>query len=108
MVQSSPKESGTISVYVDTAAWFMRPNNTDWRYVTFILPRLPEFVDGVRMHVQHSAREVVARNLRFLAWRLRGKLGCGVIPQDWVSGGVTAVSCCARSARLCSPIQVFR
>ncbi|MDR3765269.1 MAG: glycosyltransferase family 4 protein [Acidobacteriota bacterium] len=52
------------------------------------MPRTQEFTEGLRFHVQQSRREVLARNARFLLWKLRGKLGLEVVPQDWVSGGV--------------------
>ena len=64
-------------MYVPGPHWFIRPNNTDWRY-TQMLGRLGEFSEDLEVIAEHSWVQVADTNLRLVlgaaARKLRLKL----------------------------------
>ncbi len=80
-----------LRVFVDSVAWFVRPRNTDWRYSTFQIPRIPEYAKGLETHAQQSWAislkeneryirgrivQVILRNCKLDPLRYQGKLDC--------------------------------
>ena len=55
----------TVSVYILTPNWFIRPRNTDWRNQRFSLPRISEFEPSCRMYPSRSLRIAIHANLRY-------------------------------------------
>lgn len=59
-----------LRVFVDSVAWFVRPRNTDWRYSTFQIPRLPEYAKGLETHAQQSWAISLKENERYIRGRI--------------------------------------
>lgn len=55
-----------LRVYVDCVGWFVRPQNTDWRYSIFQIPRLPEYAKGIETHAQQSWAISFKENERYI------------------------------------------
>jgi len=64
-----------VSIYVQNPKWFLRPRNTDWRYLRFMLPRIQEFEPECRFYASRSLRGAWRANARYARQVLNRKLG---------------------------------
>lgn len=63
-----------IRVFLDSLSWFIRPNNTDWRYTKFNIPRLVEYVRGIQIYQPSSKVFTTRENAAFAFKRLLERL----------------------------------
>lgn len=66
-------------VYLLTPKWFVRPRNTDWRYVRYSLPRIREYAPDCEFYLARAAATTLRANIRYVSRRVRQKLqlSCG-------------------------------
>jgi glycosyltransferase involved in cell wall biosynthesis len=63
-----------VKVYVPGPHWFIRPNNTDWRY-TQMLGQLGDFDNRLEIFREHSWMQVIDTNLRLILGNAGARLG---------------------------------
>ena len=81
--------------------WFIRPNNTDWRYTRFLLPRIKDYSDDIEFINAQSFVTAAKFNLRYalgaLRYRLRlprrATVGVGLNRQEFRKSKCDAVFC---------------
>jgi glycosyltransferase involved in cell wall biosynthesis len=59
-------ESATARVYIQSPKWFIRPQNTDWRYTRFTIPRIHEFAPECSFYAANSNSTLFHANRRYL------------------------------------------
>jgi glycosyltransferase involved in cell wall biosynthesis len=64
-----------IRAFLDGVRWFIRPRNTDWRYVRFALPSLSSFESRIEVYSQHSWRVLFHENATYICRRVSHKIG---------------------------------
>lgn len=57
--------SEMLKIYVQSPRWFIRPRNTDWRYVRLTIPRLSEWLPGCEFYKAESLKIVFHANWRY-------------------------------------------
>src|SRR4029077_7816085 len=72
-VISPRNDKERLRVYVPGPHWFIRPNNTDWRY-TQMLGRLGEFSEDLEVIAEHCWVQVADTNLRLVLGAAARKL----------------------------------
>lgn len=89
-----------VRIYVQNPRWFLRPKNTDWRYLRFILPRVQEFEPDCRFHSAGSIRIVWDANVRYARQALNHRLsrphrqtGSYLDRNEFARSGCDAVFC---------------
>jgi glycosyltransferase involved in cell wall biosynthesis len=64
-----------IRAFLDSVSWFIRPHNTDWRYVRFSLPVLGAFDHRIEVHVQSSWQTAFSENAKYVKRSVQIRLG---------------------------------
>jgi glycosyltransferase involved in cell wall biosynthesis len=67
-------------VFLDGVEWFVRPLNTDWRYVRYSLRSLASFESRIEVYSQQSRRVLLAENATYIYRRLLSRIG--IHPSD--------------------------
>jgi glycosyltransferase involved in cell wall biosynthesis len=66
-------------IFVDTVPWFIRPNNTDWRY-HFALRSIPQYVKGIDFYYPTGFAHAFGVNARYAVGAVRARLGFAGAP----------------------------
>ena len=91
----------TTRVYIQSPKWFIRPRNTDWRYVRHMIPRISEYVQDCWFYLANSSYATIQANLHYarlsLCHRLKissGKDGGSYLDRkDLIQSGCEVVFC---------------
>lgn len=71
-----------VAIYIQSPKWFVRPRNTDWRYMTKVMPRVVEFVGGCRFHSAQSLATTFYANKHYIGARIGHILGINGNPHE--------------------------
>ena len=90
-----------MKLYVHCPQWFIRPRNTDWRYVRYTLPRMSEYGASFSFILSTSVATVWRTNARYLETALRRRmfrprtyaLGTAIDQDEFKRSGCGALYC---------------
>jgi len=54
-----------VKVYIQTPKWFIRPRNSDWRHMRFMIPRISEFAQDCTLYCARSNSMVLHVHLKW-------------------------------------------